>query len=92
MINCELKSSVKLQSNVALQLNCTHYEDKQKYLPFDLLGQEYNDVRLSNKLTEHQSIKHEKMLYYAKNIISDNTKYSDTHSECSNCKYKDICV
>lgn len=63
------RSSLKLVSNIILK---SEYEkDHRKYLPFDLLPKEYNDVRLDNQLTDYQRQQKLKNLFAAQYTITD---------------------
>ena len=46
-------------------------DGKIAYLPFDLLPEEYNDVRNDQFLTEYQKTQKLKKLFAAKRIIGD---------------------
>lgn len=92
MINCELNSSLKLKSNIIEKSKCISYSDKIKYIPFDLMGKEYNDVRLYSFLSKKQQEEHDKMLFMALEIVDDNNKYSEQNIKCKNCDFKDICI
>ncbi len=66
------KSSVKLVSNIMLKSRIAETKDgKIAYLPFDLLPEEYNDVRNDQFLTEYQKTQKLKKLFAAKRIIGE---------------------
>ncbi len=68
------KSSVKLVSNIMLKSRIAETKDgKIAYLPFDLLPEEYNDVRNDQFLTEYQKTQKLKKLFAAKRIIDEDT-------------------
>ncbi len=91
MVNCLLKSSVKLTPNVNLKSKCLH-NNIQSYIPFDLKSDEFKDSRLSKFLTEEQELQSIKKMFQAKKIIDDNVKFLEKNIEmCKNCDYKDIC-
>ena len=68
------KSSVKLVSNIMLKSRIAETKDgKIAYLPFDLLPEEYNDVRNDQFLTEYQKTQKLKKLFATKRIIDEDT-------------------
>lgn len=88
---CELKSSIKLISNVI---------DKGKadklglYIPADLKKPEQLDSRVLHELTSQQKIQVAKREFYAKIIIDSDERFSDLPENkemCENCEFKDKC-
>jgi hypothetical protein len=64
------KSSVKLVSNIMLKSKVSNSKDGIiSYLPFDLLPQEYGDVRNDLFLSEYQRQQKEKRLFAAEHIV-----------------------
>ncbi|MCQ2502940.1 MAG: hypothetical protein MJ084_04275 [Saccharofermentans sp.] len=66
------KSSVKLVSNIMLKSKVNSSKDGIiSYLPFDLLPQEYNDVRNDIFLTDYQRQQKDKRLFAAERIVDE---------------------
>ncbi len=88
---CELKSDIKLTSNVVTQ------EKGEKiglYIPVDLKKPEDLDVRLLHNLTVQQKVQLDKNLFYAGRIIDSIERFqdlSDNKDMCKDCPHKDIC-
>ena len=88
---CELKSYIKLASNVVAK------EKGDKiglYIPVELKKTEDLDVRLTHNLTAQQKAQLDKSLFYAKNILDSVARFKDlpeNKETCKNCPLKDIC-
>ncbi len=88
---CELKSDIKLTSNVVTQ------EKGEKiglYIPVDLKKPEDLDVRLLHNLTVQQKVQLDKNLFYAGRIIDSIERFQDLPDNkdmCKDCPHKDIC-
>jgi len=89
-MSCNLKSNIKIQSNVVIKSKA---ENKlQDYIPFDLMRDEYFDVRLDDKLSEQQKKQKLKKYFAATGIIDEDELYPQKNPEmCNSCKFKDIC-
>ncbi len=88
---CELKSDIKLASNVVIK------EKGDKiglYIPVDLKKPEDIDTRLLHNLTEQQQSQVIKGLFYAKEVRYSNERFSDLAENadmCKDCPHKNIC-
>ena len=66
------KSSLKLISNIVLKSKVASSKDGIiPFLPFDLLSDEYNDVRNSHFLAEYQDTQRIKKMFAASTIIDE---------------------
>lgn len=66
------KSSLKLVSNVVLKSKVAGSKDGIiPYLPFDLLPNEYNDVRNTHFLSDYQDTQRIKKMFAASTIIDE---------------------
>ena len=88
---CELKSDLKLASNVVTKAKGDRIG---LYIPVDLKKKEDLDVRVIQNLTAQQRTQLDKSLFYAKKIVDSKKRFFDLPENkemCYNCPHKDIC-
>ena len=90
-MNCDIKSKIKLTSNIMLK---SKYDKNPKwYIPYDLISYWANDRGLERFLSKQQVTQKYKKLFYAKNVRDEKQKLCDNDeiNICENCVEKNIC-
>ena len=91
-MNCNFKSNINLKSNLITEDKWIYC--KEKYLPFDLLPDEYRDPSLRIRLTKEQRKRADELLFHCKNRREVKERIWQTnkcYENCRDCNYHNIC-